>query len=230
MSSSILHQCPFCGHVSDISLALAAFVENPHCSKCGLSAAESNLKMQNELADLFSKQMSLSQFGSEQSTGPSVSQTPPISYSVTQHYHHSSHIASQHKAGAADIDVLLKQNGLQPQSLSTSQLDLVRHASPEQQERLIQTWKLYSQFEQQQAIAGLNPSSTQDLEMYDSMDDSKQYAEPYMISGYEMHASETGSRHLPTEPTTGQPYSPSRDPVYQSQEWRRSGFEGSGFA
>ena len=33
MSSSILHQCPFCGHVSDISLSLAAFIENPHCSQ-----------------------------------------------------------------------------------------------------------------------------------------------------------------------------------------------------
>lgn len=31
MSSSILHQCPFCGHVSDISLSLPAFIENPHC-------------------------------------------------------------------------------------------------------------------------------------------------------------------------------------------------------
>lgn len=198
--------------------------------QCGLSAAESNLKMQNELADLFTKQMSLSQFGSEQPTDPSVSQTPPISYSVTQHYHHSSHIASQHKAGAVDIEALLNQNGLQPQSLSTSQLDLVRHASPEQQERLIQTWKLYSQFEQQQAIAGLNPSSTQDLEMYDNMDDSKQYAEPYMISGYEMHAPDTGSTSLPAEPTTGQPYTPSRDPVYQGREWWVPGVERGEFA
>lgn len=33
MSSSILHQCPHCGHVSDISNALAAFIENPHCKQ-----------------------------------------------------------------------------------------------------------------------------------------------------------------------------------------------------
>lgn len=33
MSSSILHQCAFCGHVSDISPSLAAFVENPHCNQ-----------------------------------------------------------------------------------------------------------------------------------------------------------------------------------------------------
>jgi hypothetical protein len=33
MSSSILHQCPFCGHISDISLSLAAFIENPHCAQ-----------------------------------------------------------------------------------------------------------------------------------------------------------------------------------------------------
>lgn len=33
MSSSILHQCPHCGHASDISNALAAFIENPHCKQ-----------------------------------------------------------------------------------------------------------------------------------------------------------------------------------------------------
>jgi hypothetical protein len=33
MSSSILHQCPSCGHISDISQSLAAFIENPHCTQ-----------------------------------------------------------------------------------------------------------------------------------------------------------------------------------------------------
>ncbi|KAJ5894415.1 hypothetical protein N7495_006106 [Penicillium taxi] len=86
MSSSILHQCPFCNHVSDISLSLPEFIENPHCNQCGLSASESTEKL-HELAALFD-QMTMCQVQPE-------CQPPPISYSISRHYHHSSHIIPQ---------------------------------------------------------------------------------------------------------------------------------------
>jgi hypothetical protein len=53
--------------------------------------------------------------------------------------------------------------------------------------------------------------------MDDSMDHDKGVdAEPYMVSGYEATAS-AGS--LPREPSTGEPYAASTDPVYKSQQW-----------
>lgn len=39
-------------------------------------------------------------------------------------------------------------------------------------------------------------------------------AEPYMVNGYEASASA-----LPREPSTGEPYAASTDPVYKSQQW-----------
>lgn len=38
-------------------------------------------------------------------------------------------------------------------------------------------------------------------------------AEPYMVSGYESAST------LPKEPSTGEPYVVSTDPVYMSQQW-----------
>ncbi|KAJ6044654.1 uncharacterized protein N7446_002848 [Penicillium canescens] len=224
MSSSILHQCPHCGHTSDISNSLAAFIENPHCKQCGLSASESDQKMQDDLADLFDRQMTMAQLhdpNKDELTSPSLA--PPISYSITQHYHHSAHKVTPNVPIQASIDVL-RHYGLDPSTMTPSQLNLFDNADTEQRERLIQTWQLYSQLSQ----------NTQDHAMHDYvMDDSQDGnpdAEPYMISGYETIA--TGVAHslpsnlsnalsddLPKEPTTGEPYTGSKDPVYQGQQW-----------
>ncbi|EEH02670.1 conserved hypothetical protein [Histoplasma capsulatum G186AR] len=116
MSSSVLHHCTYCGHDSEISNSLAAFAENPYCRQCGLSAAEGDSKMQDDLAILFARQMSVAGIPSPnqklasppQSMVPAVmSPTPdmspsppptpspsisrPIAYNISQHYHHSAH-------------------------------------------------------------------------------------------------------------------------------------------
>ncbi|KAJ5157560.1 uncharacterized protein N7482_008660 [Penicillium canariense] len=204
MSSSILHQCPFCGHVSDIALALAAFIENPHCAQCGLSVSEGNGKLQDELSALFDRQMTMEQRAPSPSQPDLAASQAPISYSITQHYHHSSHVAPSHPVTtdpAMALHEILVQHGLDPSTLSPAQLDLVRNADPEQQQRLIQTWQLYAMHGQ---------TRTQDLEMNDS--EHKGFAEPYMVSGYE-------ATTLPNEPSTGEPYAASTDPVYKSQNW-----------
>ncbi|OGE48692.1 hypothetical protein PENARI_c026G10158 [Penicillium arizonense] len=153
-------------------------------------------------------------------TSPSLA--PPISYSITQHYHHSAHKVTPNVPFQASIDVL-RHYGLDPSTMTPSQLNLFDHADTEQRERLIQTWQLYSQLSQ----------NTQDHAMHDYvMDDSQDGnpdAEPYMISGYETIT--TGVAHslpsnlsnalpddLPKEPTTGEPYTGSKDPVYQGQQ------------
>ncbi|PGH01298.1 hypothetical protein GX51_05353 [Blastomyces parvus] len=116
MSSSVLHHCTYCGHDSEISNSLAAFAENPYCRQCGLSAAEGDTKMQDDLATLFARQMSVGGISNPnqnpasppQSMVPAVlpptpdmSPSPPstpstsiprsIVYNISQHYHHSAH-------------------------------------------------------------------------------------------------------------------------------------------
>jgi hypothetical protein len=54
--------------------------------------------MQNDLATLFAKQMSV---GSEPPKDKKVLR--PIVYSITQHYHHSSHVARQAATEPMDL-------------------------------------------------------------------------------------------------------------------------------
>ncbi|KAJ5184581.1 hypothetical protein N7472_009421 [Penicillium cf. griseofulvum] len=216
MSSSILHQCPHCGHVSDISNALAAFIENPHCKQCGMSASESDSKVQDELSALFDRQMSMTQLHPAPRETILPPQAPEIAHSITQHYHHSAHRIAQHTDQPSSIDIL-RHHGLDPNTLTHDQLALFENADAEQRERLIQTWQLYSQFGNEDSA----PAA--DFAMHDSaMDDSGDGnvyadAEPYMVSGYENDANQAA--HLPKEPTTGESYVPSKDPVYQGQQW-----------
>ncbi|KAI2788499.1 hypothetical protein POX_e06515 [Penicillium oxalicum] len=228
MSSSILHQCPFCGHVSDISLSLAAFIENPHCAQCGLSVQESNTKMQDELSALFDRQMTMdqhhalapSQSPPLQVTPPEpVVSRPPITYSITQHYNHSAHVAppaqplpTPAQVQAQNLHSLLLAHGIDPSTLSSAQVDLIQNADAEQQQRLIQTWQVY-------AAHGQTECQSPDTAMDDSMDEDRaSSAEPYMVMGYGSSKS-VGS--LPAEPSTGEPYATSTDPVYknQSRQW-----------
>ncbi|OQD82617.1 hypothetical protein PENANT_c020G06133 [Penicillium antarcticum] len=147
------------------------------------------------------------------------SQVPPISYSITQHYHHSAHKVTPSIPIQSSIDVL-RHHGLDPSTMTTSQLNLFDNADMEQRERLIQTWRLYSQ------LSDNTQYHTMHDFVMDDNEDGNPDAEPYMISGYETIA--TGAAHslpsnltndLPKEPTTGEPYTGSKDPVYQGQQW-----------
>jgi hypothetical protein len=135
-------------------------------------------------------------------TPTTSSQQQPITYSITQHYHHSSHVAPPPPpAQSTTTDdqglgllTLLINHGIDPSTLSPSQLDLIKHADAEQQQRLLQTWQVY-------AAHGQPTTQSQDTDMDDSMHEDKgPDAEPYMVSGYEASASAT-------------------DPVYKSQQW-----------
>ncbi|OQE01600.1 hypothetical protein PENVUL_c042G05435 [Penicillium vulpinum] len=172
-----------------------------------MSASESNTKVQDELAALFDRQMSMTQLHPAPRETIIPSQAPETAYSITQHYQHTNQPTS--------MDVL-RHHGLDPSSLTSDQLTLFENADSEQRDRLIQTWQLYSQFgNEANAPAG-------DFAMHDSaMDDSgdgNTYvdAEPYMVSGYE---NANQAPHLPKEPTTGESYVGSKDPVYQGQQW-----------
>lgn len=167
--------------------------------------------MQDELANLFDQQLSMRSL-------PPQPEPQPITY-ISQHYHHSTHVVSAptyELAPPSPVDdsmpgimEILWQHGVDPGSLTPSQLDLFKHADIEQKQRLVQTWQLYSrssgEMAQDQANSAAQP---EDLEM----DLSREDAEPYMQTGYE-------TNNLPTEPTTGRPYNPAKDPVYNSRQW-----------
>ncbi|PGH10839.1 hypothetical protein AJ80_07390 [Polytolypa hystricis UAMH7299] len=170
MSSSVLHHCPFCGHDTEISDYLAAFAENPYCRQCGLSASESDGKMQDDLAALFARQMTVT--GVPQSTNPNIASVPtpqtpalppspsqdttqPIVYSITQHYHHSSHlVAPAPGSGQSSIDYdilgrrdvtaenMLLHHNVNASFLFPSQLTMFEQAGVEQKARLIELWQI----------------------------------------------------------------------------------------
>ncbi|CAG8266978.1 unnamed protein product [Penicillium nalgiovense] len=181
-----------------------------------MSASESDSKVQDELSALFDRQMSMTQLHPAPRETTAPSQVPEIAYSITQHYHHSAHRVAQHTNQPSSID-LLRHHRLDPSALTSEQLALFENADAEQKERLIQTWQLYSQIGNEASV----PAG--DFTMHDSaMDasgDGNTYvdAEPYMVSGYENVADRAS--HLPKEPSTGEAYVGSKDPVYQGQQW-----------
>ncbi|KAJ5974013.1 hypothetical protein N7481_011223 [Penicillium waksmanii] len=192
-----------------------------------MSASESSSKIQDELAMLFDRQMSMTM---------APAPTPPRNdnYEAIPHYNHSAHVASSAPTTSnmqansqadsmalmvQDIHAVLRHHGLDPATFSMAQLELFKNADAAQQRRLIQTWQFYSTPQS---------SSSLDLEMNDdSMAEFVEYhgehAEPYMTSGYGVEAVEAQDTTTPTtavEPSTGKPYDSSTDPVYRgAQEW-----------
>ncbi|KAE8376857.1 hypothetical protein BDV26DRAFT_282352 [Aspergillus bertholletiae] len=278
MSLSTSYTCSFCGQVSHNTSALTAFVDDSRCSQCGLSASEGNPQMQEDLVALFSRQMRMDipiSFGSQEMP---QSTHRPVAYSVTQHYHHSSHVArctlpaglpEQDESSGPNVTLnsvheMLRLQNINPSSLTLTQLQLFENALPEQRSRLIQIWKIFPESSDassdpkmegvKQSNSGLGAYSsgraainaggsnqsihyTGDMDISDSMhdgnndDDGHQYAEPYMISGYEVLAQRdydlSAGKLAPVmnEPTTGSPYRLANDPIYGTQGhrwWERS--------
>ncbi|KNG86047.1 hypothetical protein ANOM_005809 [Aspergillus nomiae NRRL 13137] len=228
--------------------------------------------MQEDLVALFSRQMRMDipiPSGSQEML-PAVH--PPVAYSITQHYHHSSHVARcTFPAGSPEQDEpldpnvtpssvheMLRLQNINPSSLTPTQLQLFENAMPEQRSRLIQIWQIFPEsrdastdpslervkqssselYAYSSGGAAINAHDSNlsahmgyidDLDMCDLMhdggndEDGHQYAEPYMISGYEVLAQRDyelcAGKIVPVmnEPTTGSPYKLSNDPIYRAQ-------------
>lgn len=191
--------------------------------------SESNGKLQDELAALFDRQMSMTQ---------PETVTTPVNYSVSQHYHHSAHATvaptAQPPAGPTEsstlsINDVLRSHGIDSCTLSPSELDLFQNADDEQKQRLIQTWQLYIGVTSQGRPMPRTPFPAGEFEMVDCPaevgDEQRGLAEPYMVSGYETAREPTLS--LRKEPTTGEPYVSATDPVYSGQQWWQTALMGS---
>ena len=156
--------------------------------QCGLSGSENRFKMQDDLALLFSRNLTIGN-----TAPPSVNSASsqvqaealpvePITY-ITQHYHHSAHVVpfteslqnTSISPATPDIDhaspaAILAQNNIDPSSLFPSQLTLFHLADADQRHRLIQLWRIsppsYGAHALAQELGNWPPTSlTQEEEM-----------------------------------------------------------------
>lgn len=208
--------------------------------------------MQEDLAALFNKQMTMGPIEAPETPEPSSpvsSQSHPVTYSITQHYHHSAHVMRQtsqaeerqpspvtHSAPMPTTCDVLRSHNIDPSTLSPEQIELFEHAVPEQKSRLVQIWQICPETNQRptphqpHANVSVEDHDMDGMDMAqekDSDEDGHQYAEPYMVSGYEvlarrdyeLSAQKDNATSPRDEPTTGAPYRLASDPIYQSQRW-----------
>ncbi|KAF3762623.1 hypothetical protein M406DRAFT_280772 [Cryphonectria parasitica EP155] len=126
------------------------------------------MAVQDDLATLFARNMSLAAAAAATAAPPPQSQPPSapehtdpnrIVY-ISQHYTHSAHIAptpaavdddepmvqqrsaSEPAAGPADLELLLRSAGVDTAALTLPQVELFRHADDAQRTRLVQLWTI----------------------------------------------------------------------------------------
>ncbi|KAL1959246.1 hypothetical protein VTO42DRAFT_2433 [Malbranchea cinnamomea] len=179
------------------------------------------------------------------SPSPPRDARPPMVHSISQHYHHSSHLAllpAQTSLDMSDLpdespEEILRRNGIDPSSLYPSQLTLFQNAALEQKARLIELWRISPSsvrsagdrqptghpHNQTTRPAALGP---QDEEMMEEDHfDHYEHAEPYVLSGYEQMAQREYelSAKRAQEAAQGSAYKPSNDPVYKGHDfWQQS--------
>ncbi|KAH7170989.1 hypothetical protein EDB81DRAFT_186611 [Dactylonectria macrodidyma] len=157
----------------------------------------------------------------------------PIIYSVSQHYNHSAHIVKPQpvqqqevreepqrhsseppQTEAPNAETVLRNHGVDPQTLTPSQVQLFRIADPPQQMRLIELWSIcppgnggdipalawssttvaqeeqlaqmrYERATQQNQVMSLDGTAIQGGDSRWSQSYDNDSSEPYMLSGYE---------------------------------------------
>jgi len=103
---------------------------------------------QEDLAALFQRNLSL-----QNPTYVAPKEEPvveqPITYSISQHYHHSAHVARPSRPASEPpqtdqltVEIMLARHGVDMNSLFPSQIDLFKTAETSQQMRLIELWRI----------------------------------------------------------------------------------------
>ena len=155
--------------------------------------------MQEDLSTMFSQHM---RFSNDQKPGlsgappqtsaaegfqePTSGQGNPITYSISQHYHHSAHVMQNHVSPAAstaalpsatpaeeDLKEILVQSSIDPSCLLDSQLTLFKNAGGEQRSRLIELWRIsppeYASYGAQELVDELGGWQNTTLEQEEEM-------------------------------------------------------------
>lgn len=182
---------------------------------------------------------------------PSVTQ--PIVYSISQHYHHSTHIprpqqaapeepqrrSSEPAAQGPSSEAILRSQGIEPATLTPSQLQLFRIADDPQKLRLIELWSICppngggdipalawssTTLEQEEHLARVRYERVQQQQNNQTEDGrwNPEYIEPYMNSGYEeIMRREREREEREAYQATPRSYSQATDPVYMGPDFHR---------
>ncbi|KAF2133913.1 hypothetical protein P153DRAFT_362945 [Dothidotthia symphoricarpi CBS 119687] len=173
MQPMLIHYCN-CNNNTSVPYSSSIFSQNIACSNCGSISTGINIRpktqadtnmQQDELAQLFSAHMNLSNGASQQM--PQVQQqvqqqvqeevvqrqeTPkPIVY-ASSHYTHSYHVAAPSRSTSepsnkthiesSQLEAVLLRNSIDPSLLFPSQLDLFQNADDDQRLRLLELWRI----------------------------------------------------------------------------------------
>ena len=180
---------------------------------------------------------------------PSVTQ--PIVYSISQHYHHSTHIprpqqeapeepqrrSSESAAHGPSSESILRSHGIEPATLTPSQLQLFRIADDPQKLRLIELWNICppnsggdipalawssTTIEQEEHLARVRYERLQQQKNNQTEDGrwNPGETEPYMTSGYEeIMRREREREERQAYQATPRSYSQSTDPAYMGPNY-----------
>lgn len=105
---------------------------------------------QDDLAALFQRNLSL-QNPPYVTPKEQASVEQPITYSISQHYHHSAHVAAPQPSRPASeppqtdqltVEIILGRHGVDVNTLFPSQIELFKMAEASQQMRLIELWRV----------------------------------------------------------------------------------------
>ncbi|KAM0564271.1 hypothetical protein ACHAPJ_000481 [Fusarium lateritium] len=231
-----------------------------------MAFAQSSMQ-QDELAALLARNLSFNPVP-EPAPVPQQEQqadhAEPIIY-TSVHYTHSAHIARPQAAQqdtprrsseppqtqGPSVEIILQYHGINPATLTPSQLQLFKVAEPAQQERLVELWNICppgnggdipalawssTTVEQEEQLARLRYERLNQQQQVMSLDGTQVQAgdgrwvrntepemEPYMASGYE----ELMQREREREARDSQPrstyglYSQATDPVYMGPDYAR---------
>lgn len=198
--------------------------------------------MQDDLVNMMSRHLQLNPVQHQDSSmppTPQVSPQPgPITY-ITQHYHHSAHQAS---TSDSQVSSILENAGINAAALLPTQLSLFSNAQPEQQQRLVELWRISPPTPGHQMMPndmGNWPQTSMEKEEEAARHrwekereglknltafpayDNRNHAEPYIMNGYSDSNINgvTARTEFNGMDQNGGEYRRCKDPVYNSREW-----------
>jgi len=175
---------------------------------------------QEELSALFARNLSLqTPVPVAPKEEPKVEE-PEYTYSITQHYHHSAHLANKQQPSRPaseplptdqlTTDIILARHGVDSSSLYPSQIELFRTADAGQQMRLIELWRIcppnYGGHALAQHLGEWPSTSLQQEESMAKLRYERQILEERMSraqDGMDDDTMSDGSSHAPLTPIQG---------------------------
>ncbi|KAI8958580.1 hypothetical protein F5Y11DRAFT_34058 [Daldinia sp. FL1419] len=120
-----------------------------------MTYSQTNVQNSDDLAALFSRNLTLQPRLDQASQETQRAQEPQITYSISQHYHHSAHVAHQNEPQEEpqrpssepsqtqySAESILNTYGVDYTALSSAQMQLFKTAEEGQKLRLIELWRI----------------------------------------------------------------------------------------